>query len=391
MAYSLSRNAKLYVSTSQTISGMSGDNTWEVPILDGFSFSAATATQEIELSEAGATTVARGKRVFTTAIEPVNWSISQYVRPRYTNVTPLQVDAIERVLWAGLANSTVYPTKYTSGGSITQGVATDATGGMIIDFSDSNANELITLSFVFDLGGAWYHVDGVVVDQLELDFSIDAIVTNSWSGFGTSITKITDPVWTTPGTLDSGTTTGDYIQAPTTNLGCIRNKLSTLELLGLETPYSGTYNIPLTGGSITISNNITFLTPESLGVVNRPCGHFTGARSISGNITAYLRDGANETAGLMENLLAYVDTGSADPTQFEMKINVGGAPPSTPFNDRALVQFELPSAHIVIPQINIEDVVSVDIGFSGLPTSTAGVWDEAENNEVIVRYFANEA
>src|SRR6056300_1462766 len=101
MAFSLSRNANLFVTTSQTIAGMNNSNTWEVPNLDGFSFSAATATQEIEISEAGTTPV-RGQQVFTTAIEPVEWSIQSYMRPRYDTIDTI-VDAVERVLWEAIA------------------------------------------------------------------------------------------------------------------------------------------------------------------------------------------------------------------------------------------------------------------------------------------------
>ena len=68
MAFSLSRNAKLYISTSATIAGILDSNTWEVPVLDGFSFTANTATQEIEISEAGATPT-RGQQVFTSRLE----------------------------------------------------------------------------------------------------------------------------------------------------------------------------------------------------------------------------------------------------------------------------------------------------------------------------------
>jgi len=74
MAFSLSRNAKLYVTTSQTIAAMTNANTWEIPVLDGFSFTANTAVQEIEISEAGTTPV-RGQQVFTTAITCVHDSI----------------------------------------------------------------------------------------------------------------------------------------------------------------------------------------------------------------------------------------------------------------------------------------------------------------------------
>ena len=44
----------------------------------------------------------------------------------------------------------------------------------------------------------------------------------------------------------------------------------------------------LTGGNITMTNNITYLTPETIGSVNTPLGHVSGARSISGSFTCYL-------------------------------------------------------------------------------------------------------
>ncbi|MEC7223030.1 MAG: tandem-95 repeat protein, partial [Verrucomicrobiota bacterium] len=49
----------------------------------------------------------------------------------------------------------------------------------------------------------------------------------------------------------------------------------------------------LNGGNVTISNNITFITPEELGIVNVPIGHVTGTRSVSGSFTCYLTDDTN--------------------------------------------------------------------------------------------------
>ena len=84
----------------------------------------------------------------------------------------------------------------------------------------------------------------------------------------------------------TGTDDADYL----------KNKLSTLTLStaaqgggsasgGLD---SRTYDIAITGGNITIANNITFLTPETLGVVDKSIGSFTGSRSITGSLTCYL-------------------------------------------------------------------------------------------------------
>lgn len=406
MAFSLSRNAKLYVSTSQTIAAMTNANTWEVPILDGFNFTANTATQEIEISEAGTTPV-RGQQVFTTAIEPVDWSLQAYMRPRF-NTLNTQVDCVERILWEALAAS---PTT-NSVGTNADGNATTrnegSAGGLAIDFTDSNTNELLQLSLLFNLGTStnpvWYHVVGAVVDTAEVDFAIDAIASISWTGFGTNVLEVTDSsdlgVLTTMLTnaagdwLDSAFPTGaaGYLPAPTGVQACIRNKLSTVSLVGKSgTDYGNSYVLALTGGTLTVANNITFLTPEALGVVNSPCGHFTGQRVISGNMTAYLKTGgANDTADLLNDVLTHSNSAAgADPTDFELTINVGGIAPASPY-DTPVVQLTMPGTHLVIPTISIEDVVSVDIPFNALPyTGTAP--DPAATNELTVAYYANES
>lgn len=406
MAFSLSRNAKLFVTTSQTIAAMTNANTWEVPILDGFSFSAATGTQEIEISEAGTTPV-RGQQVFTTAIEPVNWNLQAYMRPRF-NTLNTQVDAVERILWEALAASgTANAVATNTNGNATTRNA-GGTGGLAIDFTDSNTNELLKLSLVFNLGTTtapvWYHVVGAVVDTAEVDFAIDAIASVSWTGFGTSVTEVTagGDLTVLSNMLTDGATddwesggfpdgTAGYLPAPTGVQACIRNKLSTVSLVGKSgTAYGNSYTLALTGGTLTIANNITFLTPEALGVVNNPCGHFTGQRVISGNMTAYLKTGGvNDTADLLTDITTHSNsTAGADPTDFELTINVGGIAPASPFNT-PVVAFLMAGTHLVIPTINIEDVVSVDIAFNALPyTGTAP--DPAANNELTVAYHANE-
>lgn len=405
MAFSLSRNAKLYVTTSQTIAAMTNANTWEIPILDGFSFTANTATQEIEISEAGETPV-RGQQVFTTAIEPVDWSIQAYIRPRF-NTLNTQVDAVERVLWEALAAKPTGNTIGTNADGLATTRAEGSAGGLHIDFDQSNTNELLQLSLVFNLGTStspvWYHIPGAVVDTAEIDFAIDAIASITWTGYGTSVaevtaggdlTVLTNMLTNAAGDwLDSAFPTGaaGYLPAPTGVQACIRNKLSTVSLVGKSgTDYGNSYTLALTGGSLTISNNITFLTPEALGVVNNPCGHFTGQRVISGNMTAYLKTGGtNDTADLLNDILTHSNSAAgADPTDFELTINVGGVAPASPY-DTPVVQLYMAGAHLVIPTISIEDVVSIDIPFNALPyTGTAP--DPAATNELTVDYYANE-
>ena len=124
---------------------------------------------------------------------------------------------------------------------------------------------------------------------------------------------------------------------------------------------SRTYNIPITGGSLTITNNITYLTPEELGVVNEPIGHFTGGRDINGSVTAYLRSGSGSsgTAQLIADLLNNTDEIT---TSFDMDMYLGGQ------GNTPNVQLDIPTAHLSIPTRDTEDVMSTTINFSALPT-----------------------
>lgn len=59
---------------------------YDIPVLDGFSFSQATNTSEITLNEAQSTAGAsrRGRAMFNDSYAPVEWSFSTYMMP-YTS------------------------------------------------------------------------------------------------------------------------------------------------------------------------------------------------------------------------------------------------------------------------------------------------------------------
>ena len=67
----------------------------------------------------------------------------------------------------------------------------------------------------------------------------------------------------------------------------ITNKLTVLQVNNTINDFTGSdFTVPITGGNITLSNNLTYLTPANLGVVNLPITYFTGTRSITGTLTA---------------------------------------------------------------------------------------------------------
>jgi len=105
MAYNLARNSRVFVTTNLNAStgavlttGLTALNTWEIQILDGFTFSQGTNQATISINEAGSTPI-RGQRAFNTALNPVEISFSTYLRPRLNSTQPT---AEEKVLWNAL-------------------------------------------------------------------------------------------------------------------------------------------------------------------------------------------------------------------------------------------------------------------------------------------------
>lgn len=151
--------------------------------------------------------------------------------------------------------------------------------------------------------------------------------------------------------------------------------VATIVAATAGTSTSRTYTIPITGGNITINNNITYLTPEELGIVNRSIGHFTGTRMTSGSLTAYLRSGsATDASQLQKDLLAAADD---DNTSLALSISVGGAIANSP-----KIVFAMPTAHLAIPTIDTQDVISTSIDFAAIPS------DLDQTNDLTVTYTA---
>jgi hypothetical protein len=141
------------------------------------------------------------------------------------------------------------------------------------------------------------------------------------------------------------------------------------------------YNIPLTGGSFTISNNLTYLTPANIGVVNRPVTYFTGTRSVTATVNAYLKTGSNTSTTLLSDLLSSSLTNTDN--RFAAVIKLGGA-------GSTRVEIDMPTAMLTIPAVNSEQIISTSINMTaqGFNSGTT-TYDLEQNNELAIRYFCN--
>lgn len=444
MAVNLSRNTKVFISTNttSTLGDFTAANTFEIQVMDGYTFNQNTEQQTITLSEAGTAPV-RGERSFNSKLNPVEWSFSTYIRPYLASGV---VTAPEKFLWNALMGSAAID---ATGVALTAGQRNSATEAQVTTsaqlFSDnadavgqmitirgvtantayndsfkvtsvsgtttqvikfetdvdvtataptftgtpkafkgqwredsnkaitstigSNRNSLESFTLLFKVDNTMYRVASCAVNQADIQFDITGIAMIAWAGFGTTLS--------TPSlTFVAGT---HYTAAPAAADNYITNKLSTTTLVSNISGTAGTiYTVPITGGNLTINNNIEYLTPENMGVVNTAIGYFTGNRAITGTLNAYLKTGTNESSTLLADIVAGLATTSE--TKFKLQIEIGGAASAT------RVECLMNGCQLQVPTVDIQDVVSTVINFTAQGYNGSD-YEISKTNNLKVSYY----
>lgn len=349
---------------------------FELPVLDGFSFSQATNATEITLNQAQSTAGAslRARQMFNDSYAPAEWSFSTYMSPftsaggtKGTSGKASATDGahceVSEAMWAMFFDQTV-------NGALTS-------DGTDLNISPSNSNKATVGVFdlYFVLGGAQqsnrnyastegsadqelvYKIADCSVNEISFDFDIDGIATVNWSGMGKIITDY--------GALTFGSgayaTTLVY-EGVSNTTGYIRNRVSDLTLTPASLNSGTAYVATLTGGNITMSNNLTYLTPETLGQVNQPLGHVTGTRSIGGNFTCYLDNESNASASMFEDIIE-ATTDITNSVSLAFDVGAGATP---------YLNLTMPTCHLEVPTHSIDDVISLETNFHALPSAISG-------------------
>ncbi len=416
-------------------------NTFRLGVLDGYSFSQGSDSTDVTISEAGATPN-RGSKRFNDSLPPAEWSFGTYVRPFQHGAASYRAngtfDCVENIMWAALSGTGLpNATENTTGSGVFVSTATEK--GSLCNFTESDVHELMKLSIYFALENTTYRLNQAQINQAEIDFSIDGIAQITWSGNATTIDQVSevseDPSLAVEFTTsDQGADSAAILSAVTLNANStaladrtdnceefnyvdttgpsdadyLRNKLSSLFLntasqgggkdsQGLD---AKNYAINITGGSLTIANNVTYVTPETIGVVDKPIGSFTGARVVNGSLTMYLDNKSNGSNDLLSDLAAATDLVS---NAFDMRLYMGVAfnttavgasevPGSFGTHDfgtdgtnapviNAGVEFAMPRAHLTVPTIEVGDLISASVEFAANGSSLL------EGDELSVKYL----
>lgn len=487
---------KLYFSRDTKVYVNIGSNVWEIPVLDGFSFSQATNSAEITLNEMSDTNgnSRRGRQMFNTSLAPAEWSFQTYARPfksaggsaagRANNSS--EHHAVEEVLWALTVGNAQYSSSVTNSGSVatidgilkptaigagTRGnydsathtfstqtsgngtgakldIAYDNTTGAFtvsvtsgqggidyqeddvlnisreqvssafgipvadisrdfvadvdtltsgsssttftgftrdgtnldINFNSANKSTLGTADFYFVIGadkGAnntkVYQVKDCCVNEASIDFDIDGITTINWSGNGSTVKDVTGTTIAAAGLASTGVITPTIDEGVSSTQNFIKNRLTELAISSSTYTTGGqAYEVVLTSGSITISNNITYLTPETLGVVNTPLGHVTGTLSISGSFSCYLNGEDNASSELFKDMSG--DTSKVS-NSFNLAFTIGGS------GNTPRIEMTMPQCQLEVPTHSIEDIISLDVNFHALPSAV-----DANPDELAITY-----
>ena len=385
-------------------------NTFRVGVLDGYSFSQGSDSSDVTISEAGAAPN-RGSKRFNDSLPPAEWSFGTYVRPFVHGAASFRTaddhDCCENILWAALSGTALVGDAAADGRGVV--VGTTAQNGSQCTFAKSDVHELMKLNIFFALENTTYRLNDAQVNQAEIDFSIDGIAQITWSGNATTIDQveeaIEDPskfiIQTTSEAAPTSASTDTFVETynyvDTTgpsDADYLRNKLSTLYLdadaQGGGSASNGlddrTYDINITGGSLTIANNVTYVTPETIGIVDKPIGSFTGARVISGSLTMYLDTKSNGSNDLLTDMAGATDLVT---NSFDMRLFMGVAGTvasdgdASDSNDFTApgVEFNMPRAQLSIPTIEVGDLVSTTLEFAAHGS------DLLTGNEITVKYL----
>ncbi|QFR57733.1 major tail protein [Serratia phage Slocum] len=339
MSVQLLRSSRVFVSTVTT--GFTKANTQEILVQDDLSFSQDSNNTDITVNEAGPRPT-RGSKRFNDSLNPADWSFSTYLLPYLDANRVLTPDYL---LWYGLSQGG--PLNLSAGNGVTS-----TAKSMGVNFKDNAYHELAMIQIYILTDKVWYKINNCQVGQAEVQVDIDDIGRVSWSGNGTLLEKLD----TAPFDADAiGMTDALYAQI---QASYIKNKLTILNMRNMET--GKVYDVPITGGSFTINNNITYLTPDVMSRVDIPIGSFTGTFELTGSLTAYLNDKTAGTAELYKDLLAELKAVN----KFEIAIILGGSYAQP----RPGVVLVAKQAQVSLPSIETDDVLGTSVEFKAIPT-----------------------
>lgn len=314
------RNTNIYISKNPNASA-DATNTVQLRVKD-FSYNQSSRVESISRNTLDPSQD-RTLAPHIPGISPVSFSLTTYV----LSVVDTNVTSPEEYLWISLM-----------GADILSSSPTEST----IDFADGNVAELpnLTIWFKESIQASGNHrLDNCIIDSADIKFDINGIAEIVWTGRALSI--VSDD---TPASSTDRTGITNYI----------KNKFSTISL----NMNSVDYILALTGGSIRFNNNNTFYGRIKMGETTVPVGHYTGNRTITGNLDFYKKSGTDKTVDLFNELLSNVTNIDYEATHLALITIIIGGASNTP-----RLTLTIPQALLSIPSQEFGETYKIKVPF----------------------------
>lgn len=341
MSLQLLRNTRIFVSTVKT--GHNKTNTQEILVQDDISWGQDSNTTDITVNEAGPRPT-RGSKRFNDSLSAAEWSFSTYILPYNDKVTNKQI-VPDYMLWHALSSGKPINLAGNNG-------AHNNAANFMVNFKDNAYHELAMLHIYILTDKVWSYIDSCQINQAEVNVDIEDIGRVTWSGNGNQLIPL-DRQPFDPDEIGIDDETYMTLQG-----SYIKNKLTILKIKDMDSGKA--YDIPITGGTFTINNNITYLTPNVMSRVNIPIGSFTGAFELTGSLTAYLNDKSLGSMELYKDLVKTLKVVN----RFEIALILGGEYTE----GRPAAVLVAKHAHVNIPTIETDDVLGTSVEFKAIPS-----------------------
>jgi hypothetical protein len=315
--YVYKRDTDIYISKATSLNA-NASNTVQISVKD-FSFNRTAITKDVDKNTIDGTQP-RGIKSYVQTINPVEFSFTTYIKPIIDTV----VTSPEEYLWISLMGSDTISSNSTTS---------------TIDFSNGNVQSLQNLTLWFNQPGktrASYRLDNAVIDRATINFDINNIAEITWEGRALSIIRTGTPPTSTDRSSD---------------IGCLKNKLSTIDL----SVRTESFSLALIGGSITIDNNNVFYGRPQLGKTTTAEGHYTGNRTIKGTINIYSKTGPLYSLNLFEDLLNRMQLTNYE-TDYTAAITINIAGTNAPY-----VSLDIPVAVLNSGRQDFNEILSTKI------------------------------
>ena len=310
MAFYLKRNTSVLCSLVTDV-----DNVLGLNIVDeSISFTQTSSINDARRNRLGGSD--RSTDHYTSRVSPATFSFSTYL---YSSAVGNK--AGDYFLWQSLTNSAVTNS---------------------VSFTNSDVNQLPELHIWFTLGtGGNYRISNAVINSVTIKNDINGIPTLEWSGTAKSIIQ-------------------NSANSPSTDRkGEVPNSIGKLTTISMSRGATN-YNLALTDLSITISNNINWVSRNRLGKISLPEAHYTGTRTIDGSFSVYLKSGTNGSKDLHTDILTNLENNTEE--TFDLDISIGNG----------IVSISMPNCILSVPSFSIDEVVVLRVDFNAQKTTVSG-------------------